>query len=576
MTASANGRAAGSCGGWVELLLVRHGETESNRDGRYQGRTDGELTGEGREQARALGSSPHLRSADAPVWCSTLRRSRRTARLAFPDRARRPDSRLDELDFGDLEGRTHREAEEELGSAYRSWLRNPASGAPPNGESMTSLRSRLCDWLRDLPRERTHLAVTHLGPIQVLTAMALDVPLSRSRRLKTEPGEWTRLLIPGDHPALRGDREMHSGAAPSVRLAADDASARVRELCENVSAPSGPPIRSVRDRVDALAKPPGSLGRLETAAVRLARVLGDPPPPLERRVVPVFLADHGVARRGVSAYPPEVTAAMCRVFGRGAAASQALAGACGVEVVPVDVGVDSEERGWDGITDLRIRRGTRDLSRGTALERGEARAAVTAGSRVVRSVLSEGGAPSDAGAAVVGLGEMGIGNTTSASAVAAVLTGRGPDEVVGPGTGVTGTRLERKRRIVAAVADRTGADAGPLETLASVGGLEIAAMSGACLEAAGRELPVLVDGFIATVAAAIAVRMAPAARQYLFASHRSPEPGHEVLLEELELDPLLDLELRLGEGTGAVLAAPILDAAGGLLRSTASIDDVTA
>lgn len=562
-----------SCG-WVELLLVRHGATPENEEGRYQGRADAALSEAGRRQARAVRDSVGGQLVpDAPVWCSPLRRSQETAQLAFPDRELRTDPRLAELDFGELEGLTHAEAEDRLGDRYLDWVRAPEGGAPPGGEPLRALRKRVTDWLRGLARQQRHVAVTHLGPIQVLTSVVLDLPLSRARLLKAEPGDWSRLLVPDDHPALRPDRATESGrsiAAVGERPPVEDPADEVRELADGVTSPSGPPTSRMQDRLDGLAKPPGSLGRLEEIAARLARVLGDPPPALDRRLLAVFLADHGVAGRGVSAYPPDVTAAMAGIFSRGGAASQALASGCGVTVVPVDVGVDADREGWENVVGARVRRGSRDLGDGPALTREEAARAMSEGARVVREELDSGEGP-----ACVALGEMGIGNTTAASAVGVALTGRPIGEMVGPGTGVGGEALDRKRRIVRDAAGRLPPDPGGLEVLAEVGGLEIAAMAGACLQAARRGQPVLVDGFISAAAALAAVRLAPAAGDYLFAAHLSAEPGHRPLLDDLGLDPVLDLDLRLGEGTGAVLAAPLLDAAAGLLRETATLEEAT-
>lgn len=567
--------SSASCG-WVELLLVRHGRTAWNEQRRYQGRSDPPLSPGGREEARALSGSPAGGSEGSPVvWCSTLRRSRETARLAFPDRELRSDPRLDELDFGALEGLTHRQAVEALGDRYERWIRDPEVGAPPDGEPLDELRARVSAWLRDLPLGETHVAVTHLGPIHVLAAAVLDVPLARAHRLKLEPGGSLRLLVPSDHDLLREPLDAERRPAPAAGSTergtnAGGEAGSLAALLEGVAPPAGPERPETRRRLDALAKPPGSLGRLEDLAARLARAIGDPPPPLSRRRLFVFLADHGVARRGVSAYPREVTAGMAEVFSRGGAGSQALSSACGVEVVPVDVGVDADRERWAGVVDRRVRRGSRDLAEGPALTAEETRRAVRAGAEVVRENAGSASLPT-----LVGVGEMGIGNTTAASAVACALTGRQASELVGPGTGVEGEALERKRTIVRGAVDRLPSDPEPLEVLAEVGGLEIAAMTGAVLAAAARGRPVLLDGFISTAAALAAVRLAPNALPYLFASHRSAEPGHRILLDELELVPILDLGLRLGEGTGAVLAAPILDAAGAMLRETARLDEVT-
>lgn len=578
-----------SSGGWVELVLLRHGRTHLNEEHRYQGVSDPGLSEAGRREARSIADGLGRGLAEeATLWCSSLRRSRETVRWAFPDRQPRVDDRLDELDFGDLEGRTHREATDELGERYEGWIRRPGGGAPPGGESLGALEGRVTGWLRDLERGRTHVAVTHLGPIQALIARVLEIPLQRARRVRVETGGWTRLLVPAGHEALRsrGSAEVAQctggGANPDAAAATGEgpagavhsSAADVRELARQVEPPAGPSEDAVRARLDALAKPPGSLGRLEDLAVRLARIGGDPPPSLRCRRLFVFLGDHGVARHGVSAYPRSVTAAMSDVFARGEAVSQALARACDVEVVPVDVGVDSAERGRPGVLDRRIRRGTRDLRRDDALTADEVVRSVRAGGAVVAERTG-----SAAGRSILAVGEMGIGNTTAASAVAVALTGRPTQELVGPGSGVGGEALERKRRVVEEAMERLrgeGAERDPIRVLAAVGGFEIAAMVGSILEGARRGLPVVLDGFISTAAGLAAVRLAPAASGYLFASHRSVEPGHRVLLDELQLRPILELELRLGEGTGAVLAAPILDAAGAVLRETAVLEDVLA
>lgn len=336
------------------------------------------------------------------------------------------------------------------------------------------------------------------------------------------------------------------------------------ELVEGVRPPGSADPAAVRARLDTLTKPPGSLGRLEEAAVRLATIVGDPPPPLRRRTVFVLAGDHGVAVRGVSAYPRDVTAQMCRNIAAGGAAVSALARAAGARVVVADFGVDADLERVEGVVDRKVRRGTRDLSEEAAMTAEETGAAVLAGATLVDDARPRPG--------VVALGEMGIGNTTPASVLTAALTGASPEEVVGPGTGVEGPSLLRKRRIVSRALARVGEVRDPLTLLAEVGGLELAGLVGVTLGSARRGIPVVLDGFIATAAALVAVRLRPEADGYLFAGHRSAEPGHRRLLEVLGLDPLLELEMRLGEGTGAVLAIPVLDAAGAILREMATFE----
>ncbi len=321
---------------------------------------------------------------------------------------------------------------------------------------------------------------------------------------------------------------------------------------------------AVQTHLDALTKPPGSLGRLEELALQVGCVLGDPPPSLDGAVVFVFAADHGVAGRNVSANPSEVTAQMCANFSGGGAAINVLARTCGAEVRVVDVGVAADVTGLDGIEHRKVRAGTDDLSVGPAMTADEVMAALAVGAEVAGS----------ADAWTVGVGEMGIANTTAAAAVTACLTGAPPHEVVGRGTGVHDRGLDRKRAVVKRGVARVVRLEDPrndaLEVLRQVGGLEIAAMAGAMIGAAARGALVLVDGFISSSAALAACRVCAALPPYLVASHRSTEPGHAAVLDALGLVPLLDLEMRLGEGTGCALAIPIVRAAGALLADMAT------
>ncbi len=295
-----------------------------------------------------------------------------------------------------------------------------------------------------------------------------------------------------------------------------------------------------RARQRELTKPPGSLGKLESIAVRLAAIQRrDRPTSFGRRVV-VFAASHGVTAEGVSPYPAEVTAQMVRNFAAGGAAINALAGAAQAEVVVVDAGVD---------------RGTRNLAREGAMTEGEMYEALERGRKEARRARADG-------VALLGLGEMGIGNTTAASAMTAALTGLPPSRVTGPGTGLDDAGWRRKCAVVEkALALHGLSPREPLRILQAVGGLEIAALAGLSLEAASQRLAVVVDGFIASAAFAVAAALEPAVKDYAFFSHLSTEPGHRALLTLLRVEPLLDLGLRLGEGTGAALAIPLLGAA---------------
>ena len=331
---------------------------------------------------------------------------------------------------------------------------------------------------------------------------------------------------------------------------------------------------TIRAHLDRLAKPPGSLGALEDVALRLARIAGDPPPPLRRRQILVFAADHGVARRGVSAYPADVTRSMCGLFIAGGAAINVLARAAGAHVTVIDVGVDAPPDALPGVLARKVRRASRDLVDGPALAPDEVARAIVVGYECATAAALD--------ADVIALGDMGIGNTTAAAAVTAALTGAASEDVVGRGTGIDDAHLLAKRAIVAAAVARLRGSADGVarhdafRVLAEVGGLEIAAIAGATLGAAAAGVPVVTDGFIVTAGVLAAVRLCPAALDYVFASHRSAEPGHDVQLAALDLRPLLDLRMRLGEGTGAALALPILDAAGAILREMAPIPDQAA
>lgn len=322
--------------------------------------------------------------------------------------------------------------------------------------------------------------------------------------------------------------------------------------------PGGERAARVRARLDALTKPRGSLGRLEELAVRLAAVRGTDHPTAERRRVLVFAGDHGVCAEGVSAYRPELTARLCYNFVARGGAINALARRVGASVEVVDVGVDHDFGAATGIAHRKVRRGTRNLAAEPAMRRGEAERALLAGAAAVLE-----GPPCD----VLALGEVGIGNTTSAAALLALLVGAEAAEVVGAGTGVGSGTLRRKTGAVErALARCRGRSLDPVEALAEVGGYEVAALAGAVLAGASLRVPVVLDGFITGVAALAAARLAPSSLDALVASHRSAERGHARVLEELGLRPLLELELRLGEGSGAALALPLLDAACDLLR----------
>ena len=300
-----------------------------------------------------------------------------------------------------------------------------------------------------------------------------------------------------------------------------------------------------------LTKPAGALGRLETLAIELAGLQHTERPRAARAPIIILAGDHGIAAQAVSAYPQEVTIAMMANFAGGGAAISVLARELGCSLEVVDAGTLAETT-MPGIVTDKPRRGSRDFSRQAALEASELAFAFDCGSRAVaRAAVSE---PD-----LLILGEMGIGNTTSAAAIAAALLGANADKMTGLGTGLDAAGRERKAQIIDAALARHGlAGAAPEAVLCAVGGLEIAAICGAVVASAQRRVPVLIDGFIVSVAALAAVRLNPTCRPYLIFSHRSAEQGHRLVLNALDARPLLDLDLRLGEGSGAALALPVL------------------
>jgi nicotinate-nucleotide--dimethylbenzimidazole phosphoribosyltransferase len=318
---------------------------------------------------------------------------------------------------------------------------------------------------------------------------------------------------------------------------------------------------------EAKTKPPGSLGRLEDLGCRIAGALGSLPPPRISKAIVVAAADHGVTAQDVSAYPSEVTRQMLWNFADGGAAVCVLgAGArlivvdCGVAPGPTPPGVRVEVVG-----NLR---GTNDFTSGPAMDRGAAVGLIERGIAVASELA-------DDGVGVIALGEMGIGNTTAASAIVAALTGTDAASVCGPGTGLDPDGVRRKVQAIRRGLAANGLprrDADPIEVQAAVGGLEIAFLVGVLLGAASRRRAVVLDGFITGAAALVAARIAPASVGSMIAATRSPEPGHMVVLAELGLEPLLDLSLRLGEGSGAALALPLLDAAVAILHEMATFD----
>jgi len=345
---------------------------------------------------------------------------------------------------------------------------------------------------------------------------------------------------------------------------------RTRALVERTVRSIEPPDASIRALADArqarLTKPPGSLGFLEEIAARVAAIQRSLSPRVDARTVAVFAADHGVTAEGVSPYPSEVTAQMVANFLAGGGAINAIARTISADVIVVDAGVRSSIEPAPGLLIRKIANGTRNFARERAMTEDQALAAVAVGMEVASKAAASG-------AEVIVLGEMGIGNTTSASAIAAALTRRPATVVTGRGTGLDDEAVARKAAVVErALALHASAIGSPLGILECVGGFEIGAICGACLGAAAYGTLVVVDGFISTAGAALAAGIAPTAREYMIAGHRSVEPGHRALLDLLGLRPILELDMRLGEGTGAALAVPVIAGAVATFREMATFE----
>jgi nicotinate-nucleotide--dimethylbenzimidazole phosphoribosyltransferase len=326
-------------------------------------------------------------------------------------------------------------------------------------------------------------------------------------------------------------------------------------ILRDLKPPSEPWHQRARQHLDTLTKPLGSLGRLEDLVAQIVAIrrkqFADP---LTKGVF-VFAADHGITAEGVSAYPREVTHQMVLNFLAEGAAINVLARLHNVALRVVDVGVDADVHSIAGLLHRKVARGTHNMLHEAAMTEPELAQALAVGAEMADAAVV-------AGLNAVAIGEMGIGNTTSASVITCALIGAAPVTATGRGTGVEHARHQHKIEVVAAIVNKHFSHAAlPLDVLRCAGGLEIAAMTGMVLAAARHKLIIVIDGFISTAAAALAVAIAPATRGYLIAGHQSEEPGHKLLLDHLQLHPVLALNMRLGEGTGAVLAMPILASA---------------
>ncbi len=384
-----------------------------------------------------------------------------------------------------------------------------------------------------------------------------------------EPLAWLCVGWPDERPTRPGLERAGWGARRRV----EEVVMRERWTSEathgHASGSAGPipdaaARTAVRDRADRLVKPLGSLGALEDVIERWAAATGAPPPAPLTAAHLICAADHGHATRGSSLFGQEVTAQVAAAAARGETAIGVLARARGERVAIADVGLVGDPPA--GCVAARVRPGTGDTTVEPAMTIEECRRAIAAGQRLARALLA------DTGADCLVVGEIGIGNTATAASLVCALTGATPEQAVGRGTGLDAQGLERKRALVRAAVERRH-PADPELALAELGGLELAALVGAIHAAHGLHVPVVLDGVATAVAALVATRLRPACREWLFAGHRSAEPIHAMLLAELGLEPLLDLRLRLGEGSGAALALPLIEQAGRLHRELATFEE---
>ena len=338
------------------------------------------------------------------------------------------------------------------------------------------------------------------------------------------------------------------------------------DTIKGISPVDGALLAKAQRMLDILTKPQGSLGRLEDLAKNIAAITAVEHPVMERKVIFTFAADHGVTEEGISAFPKEVTAQMVYNFIRGGAAINVLSRHCGVKVVVADLGVAEDLGKHEGLINAKVDRGTKNMFKGPAMTLDQAKRSIEAGIEIFERSYKDG-------IDVAGTGEMGIGNTTAASAITSVITGATVRDVTGRGTGIDEKGLEHKISVIEGAIAKNRPDPGDgLDILAKVGGFEIGGLVGVILAAARRKVPVAVDGFISGAAALIAYKLQPLSRDYMIASHKSVERGHAVIWKYMGLKPVLDLDMRLGEGTGACLAMTLIEASCKILKEMATFE----
>ncbi len=327
-----------------------------------------------------------------------------------------------------------------------------------------------------------------------------------------------------------------------------------RETISSIQPLNSEYIAIAQSRLDNLTKPKGSLGRLEDFAKRIVAITENTKPGLDKKAVFVFAADHGVVEEGISAYPRDVTREMVYNFLRGGAGINALSRHVGADVFVIDIGVDWDFEGTEGLIIKKVGRGTKNFAKGWAMTTDEAVKCIETGIELSEDKIKRG-------YKFIAVGDMGIGNTTPSAAVMCAFTGLHPKEVVGHGTGINDEAWNRKVNVVEKALELHNPNSmDAIDVLSKIGGFEIGGIAGAILGASSRRIPVVVDGFVSTAGAMVALRLCPIVKDYIFFSHMSAEGGHGLVLEKLGAEPILDLSMRLGEGTGAVIGMSIIEA----------------
>lgn len=339
---------------------------------------------------------------------------------------------------------------------------------------------------------------------------------------------------------------------------------RIKEIVKKITEPNRKLMEAAQLRLNNLTKPLGSLGRLEELAKQIVGITGKQSPELKNKVIFTLAADHGVTEEGVSLYPKEVTAQMVYNFLKGGAGINVLARHVGAKVIIVDIGVAEDLKPDPKLIIRKIDYGTKNMAKGPAMTRDQAVKAIETGIEIFNQELKNG-------IDIIGTGEMGIGNTTVASAITASFTNKAVEEITGRGTGLNDLGLKNKIDIIKRSISLNKPDSSdPIDVLSKVGGFEIGGLAGIILAAAAHKIPVVIDGFISGAAALVAFKIEPKVKDYMIAAHKSQEVGHKIILEYIGLKPLLDLDLRLGEGTGGALAIGLADAAIKILTQMAT------